>query len=78
MKLIKEQKEIARSWFEKLRDEICIVFESIENDVEGANEIMAMSPGHFKRKNWERPEGLKNGVVASCQLCMDAYLKKSG
>ena len=78
MNLIKEQKKIARTWFEKLRDEICIIFESIENDVEGADDIMAMSPGHFDRKSWERPEGLTNGGGGVMSIMHGRVFEKVG
>ena len=78
MSRIEEQKEIARTWFESLRDEFCIIFESIEDDVEGANDIMAMSPGNFKRKNWERPEGLANGGGGVMSIMHGRVFEKVG
>jgi coproporphyrinogen III oxidase len=57
MAKVENQKKIASAWFAKLRDEICVAFEIIENSVNGADEIMALSPGRFVQKNWERPEG---------------------
>lgn len=47
-----EQKERARTWFEKLRDDICAAFEKLEDDVrtDGA-------PGRFVRTPWQRKDG---------------------
>ena len=44
MDLIEDQKKIARRWFETLRDQICHVFETIENTVDGVDCIMKMQP----------------------------------
>ena len=51
--IILRQSSIVSELFPKLvfLGEIMKNLESIENDVEGADDIMAMSPGHFKRKN---------------------------
>ena len=64
---IETQKETARVWFEKLRDDICDAFEAIEKDVEGAEEIMALEPGKFDRKSWERPEGPEGPAKSGAQ-----------
>ena len=53
------RQDLARTWFEALRDEICGAFEAIE-DEGGPDES---SPGRFARKPWERPGG-GGGVMA--------------
>ena len=78
MNNIKYQKEIARTWFEELRDEICKAFEAIENSVDGAEEIMAMTPGRFIRKNWERPEGQEKGGGGVMSIMRGRVFEKVG
>ena len=78
MKLIEDQRNIARAWFEKLRDEICSVFETIEDTVKGGDEIMAISPGRFKRKNWERPEGLEESGGGVMSIMNGRVFEKVG
>jgi coproporphyrinogen III oxidase len=48
-----EQKERARAWFEKLRDQICAAFEQIEGEHRG--QLTDRPPGRFERKAWSRP-----------------------
>ena len=43
-------------WFEKLRDNICGQFETIESDAEDSP-LSAKPSGHFERKNWTRDGG---------------------
>ena len=43
-------------WFEKLRDNICGQFETIESDAEDSP-LSDQPPGHFQRKNWTRDGG---------------------
>ena len=43
-------------WFEKLRDNICGQFETIESDAEGSP-LSNQPSGHFQRKNWTRDGG---------------------
>ena len=53
--ILENRKLKARAWFESLRDQICAVFEAIEDDVAGPNESSALPPGRFVRKAWQRP-----------------------
>ncbi len=53
--ILETQKVQARAWFESLRDQICGVFEAIEDEVTGPNESSALPPGRFERKAWQRP-----------------------
>jgi len=78
MKNIEKQKKIAGNWFEELRDDMCKVFESIENNVDGASEIMEMTPGHFVRKSWERPEGKINGGGGVMSIMRGRVFEKVG
>lgn len=43
-------------WFEKLRDNICGQFETIESDAEDSP-LSDQPSGHFQRKNWTRDGG---------------------
>lgn len=43
-------------WFEKLRDNICGQFETIESDAEDSP-LSDQPSGHFERKNWTRDGG---------------------
>ncbi len=48
-----ERQARATAWFETLRDRICAAFESIEDDLCGAE----IEPGRFERRRWDRPGG---------------------
>ena len=43
-------------WFEKLRDNICSAFETIESEAEDSP-LSDQPSGHFQRKNWTRDGG---------------------
>ena len=47
-----EHKQRAAAWFAELRDQICAVFEEIEDQLEGTN--ADQPPGTFERKSWDR------------------------
>jgi coproporphyrinogen III oxidase len=49
-----EKKDTARAWFERLRDNICAAFETLEDEVGAPND--AGAPGRFERKAWQRPD----------------------
>jgi coproporphyrinogen III oxidase len=55
------RKSEARAWFERLRDEICVEFERIEDELAGPG--AELPAGRFARAPWERPEG-GGGVTA--------------
>ncbi len=59
-------KQRARAWFEELRDQICVAFEAIEDDLVGS--FAARPAGRFERKTWKRPsetpDGGGGGVIA--------------
>jgi coproporphyrinogen III oxidase len=75
---IEIQKKTARAWFETLRDDICREFEAIEENVAGADEIMALEPGKFERKAWERPEGLEQGGGGIMSVMRGRVFEKVG
>ncbi len=56
---IEDRKELARAWFEELRDLICARFEAIEDALGGVNaeRFAGTEPGRFERKAWTRPGG---------------------
>jgi len=58
---IDDRKARARSWFERLRDEICASFEKLEDDAPAS--LYPGSPGRFARTPWERtdPSGAPGG-----------------
>jgi coproporphyrinogen III oxidase len=47
-------KTSARAWFESLRDQICVAFESIENDLPAGVQFADRPPGRFVRTPWSR------------------------
>jgi coproporphyrinogen III oxidase len=50
MKLLEAQKDVARRWFEDLRDALCASFERIEEELGSS----PLSPGRFERRAWQR------------------------
>ncbi len=58
-------KDPARAWFEALRDDICSVFETIEDELAGPSleQLGNPAPGRFSRKTWER-DGGGGGVMS--------------
>lgn len=51
------QKKQASSWFEQLRDDLCMALESLEDEVTGPNTTSANESGRFQRSPWQRPGG---------------------
>lgn len=58
---LRDRQEMARNWFEDLRDRICEAFEALENDLEGP--LADREAGQFKRTPWDRTQddGSKGG-----------------
>jgi coproporphyrinogen III oxidase len=54
MSVIEERKMRARSWFEALRDDICIAFEKLEDDAPAS--LYSGRAGRFERTPWERTD----------------------
>ena len=57
------QKESARAWFERLRDDICAAFERLEDDLPAGAPHAQDAPGRFLRTPWQRrdPNGQDGG-----------------
>ena len=53
---LEARKTRARTWFERLRDEICTAFEAIEDALPDGAPFADRSPGHFKRTPWQRTD----------------------
>ena len=60
---IEDRKNLARAWFEALRDEICAGFEKIEDDLAGRQS--SRPAGRFERTPWQRDEGEGGGGTMS-------------
>jgi coproporphyrinogen III oxidase len=52
--VIEERKARARTWFERLRDDICAVFEGLEDEAPAS--LYPRDAGRFIRTSWERTE----------------------
>jgi coproporphyrinogen III oxidase len=50
------RKEKARAWFERLRDNICAAFESVEVALPAGAPLADRVPGRFKRTPWQRAD----------------------
>ena len=61
MSVIEDRKARARSWFESLRNDICLAFERLEDDAPAA--LYPGSAGRFARTPWDRTDhsGAKGG-----------------
>jgi coproporphyrinogen III oxidase len=53
MSSLDREKNLARRWFEDLRDQLCARFELLEDELSGSSK----AAGRFERSRWERPEG---------------------
>ena len=49
-------KKRASLWFETLRDDLCLIFEGIEDDVIGPNQTSMKAPGRFSSTSWQRSD----------------------
>ena len=57
-----QRKRRARSWFAELRDQLCSVFEEIEQELSSGPNV-GLLQGRFEREIWH-------------PSCVDAFLKK--
>jgi coproporphyrinogen III oxidase len=46
----------ARTWFERLRDEICAAFEAVEDALPAGAPLGKLAPGRFARTPWQRTD----------------------
>jgi coproporphyrinogen III oxidase len=46
----------ARAWFERLRDDICLAIERLEDELPPTAPLAAQAPGRFKRSAWRRTD----------------------
>ncbi|MDI3470814.1 MAG: Coproporphyrinogen III oxidase, aerobic [Pseudolabrys sp.] len=51
---LEARKALARSWFERLRDDICAAFERLEDEAPTADWHAGIAPGRFVRTPWQR------------------------
>src|SRR5258707_12077630 len=66
MSVIEDRKARARSWFERLRDNICAAFEKLEDDAPAS--LYPGEAGRFERTSWDRTDHTGQpggGVVTS-------------
>jgi len=56
------EREAARAWFERLRDELCAAFERLEDEL-AATDMAGRPAGRFARKPWSHHQG-GGGVMA--------------
>src|SRR5258706_16452167 len=52
--VIEVRKARARSWFERLRDDMCLAFEQLENEAPAS--LYPGNAGRFVRTPWDRPD----------------------
>lgn len=75
--LSEEKKKYAEDWFRGLRDQICAVFERLENELTGS--FQDLPPGRFQRKPWKRPsENGEDGGGGDMALMHGRVFEKVG
>jgi coproporphyrinogen III oxidase len=53
---LENRKAAARSWFERLRDDICTALEAVEDDLPKGSPLSDRPAGKFKRTPWQRAD----------------------
>lgn len=53
---LERRKTIARTWFERLRDDICAAFERVEDELPASAQFAGQPAGRFNRTPWERTD----------------------
>ena len=56
VKILEARKARARTWFERLRDDICAAFETIEDALPAAAPLAQRTAGRFERTPWQRTD----------------------
>lgn len=76
--LIESRKQIARGWFEDLRNQICAAFEELEDSVGAPND--SGKPGRFERTSWQRPaeKGVESGGGGIMSVMRGRVFEKVG
>jgi coproporphyrinogen III oxidase len=74
--LLEKHKQLARAWFEKLRDDICASFEQLE-DAAGAL-YGDMPAGRFERTPWKRGDGSEDQGGGVMSLIHGRVFEKAG
>jgi coproporphyrinogen III oxidase len=54
---LSRRKEVARTWFERLRDRLCAAFEALEDDLSATSLAGEARPGRVVRTGWSRAGG---------------------
>ena len=54
--LLEERQTRARTWFEALRDDICLAFEALEDALPASAPLGDRTPGRFVRTPWQRTD----------------------
>lgn len=72
---INEKKDLAKNWFEFLRDEICQSFQNLENTyTESTLGMDVAKAGKFQRKSWQRPSQNKGDAGGGVMSLMHGNL----
>lgn len=76
-----DRKARAAAWFGELRDSICAAFETLEDELAGANaeRFAEIAPGRFERRAWERDApGQESGGGGTMAIMKGRLFEKVG